>query len=166
MKALAVLNDLNFKYVTGFFIDVSTWERPIIAVIPLDEEPFMVHCELSANHVKYALDKTEILLDLNGSLAKKLGYSESDYYVRLQALFSLIQLAHPLSRKVLCNFKSSLGKKVKKISFNVINIIENDISKFNINPRALIHNLVYVFNHLRDLNTADSFFSIPDLRKC
>jgi Xaa-Pro aminopeptidase len=56
MKALAVLNSLNFKYITGFFIDVSPWERPIIAVIPLDDDPFMVHCELSANHVKYALD--------------------------------------------------------------------------------------------------------------
>jgi Xaa-Pro aminopeptidase len=56
LRALVVLNDLNVTYVSGFFVDVSTWERPIAAVIPCDEEPFMILCELSMNHVKYALE--------------------------------------------------------------------------------------------------------------
>jgi len=56
LQALAVMNNLNFVYVTGFFIDVSPWERPIVAIIPVDSDPFMIHCELSSNHVKYALE--------------------------------------------------------------------------------------------------------------
>lgn len=56
LKALAVMDNLNFVYVTGFFIDVAPWERPIVAVIPVEGDPFMIHCELSSNHVKYALE--------------------------------------------------------------------------------------------------------------
>lgn len=45
--------------------------------------------------MKYAFEKTKILLNLNGSLAIKLDYDEPDYYVRFQALFPLIERAHP-----------------------------------------------------------------------
>lgn len=56
LEALAVTNNLNLIYVTGFFLDVATWERPVIAVIPVNKEPFMIHCELSTNHVRFALE--------------------------------------------------------------------------------------------------------------
>ena len=57
IDALAVMDNLNYTYVTGFFIDVAPWERPVVAVIPVDGEPFMIHCELSTNHIKYALEQ-------------------------------------------------------------------------------------------------------------
>ena len=57
LEALAIMNNLNYTYVTGFFIDVAPWERPVVAIIPVDGEPFMIHCELSTNHIKYALEQ-------------------------------------------------------------------------------------------------------------
>jgi len=57
LEALAVMDNLNFTYVTGFFLDTAPWERPVVAVIPADGEPFMVLCELSANHVRFALEE-------------------------------------------------------------------------------------------------------------
>ncbi|KPV65248.1 MAG: Xaa-Pro dipeptidase [Candidatus Bathyarchaeota archaeon BA1] len=57
LKALVVSDVLNTIYVSGFFVDVSPWERPIATVIPLEAEPFMVLCELSINHVKFALEQ-------------------------------------------------------------------------------------------------------------
>ncbi|MBS7613563.1 aminopeptidase P family protein [Candidatus Bathyarchaeota archaeon] len=56
LKAMIILNDLNTIYVSGVFVDVSTWERPIATIIPLDDEPCMILCELSMNHVKYSLE--------------------------------------------------------------------------------------------------------------
>ncbi len=57
LEALAITDNLNFVYVTGFFIDVAPWERPVVAVIPRDGEPFMALCELSTNHVRLALEQ-------------------------------------------------------------------------------------------------------------
>ncbi|RJS88570.1 aminopeptidase P family protein, partial [Candidatus Bathyarchaeota archaeon] len=57
LEALAVMDNLNFTYVTGFFLDTAPWERPVVAVIPADGEPFMVLCELSTNHVRFALEQ-------------------------------------------------------------------------------------------------------------
>lgn len=54
LEALAITDALNFTYATGFFLDTATWERPVVAVIPVDAEPFMVLCELSTNHVRFA----------------------------------------------------------------------------------------------------------------
>jgi len=56
IEALVVLDPLNIVYTSGFFLDVATWERPVATVIPTKEEPFMVVCELSSNHVKYSLE--------------------------------------------------------------------------------------------------------------
>lgn len=53
-RALIVLNPDNFFYVSGFFLDVAPWERPVAAIIPLDAEPVLALCELSTNHVKMA----------------------------------------------------------------------------------------------------------------
>lgn len=57
LEALAVTSKPNFDYVTGFFVGTSFWERPVVAVIPLDYEPFMVLNELSTNHVEFSRNK-------------------------------------------------------------------------------------------------------------
>jgi len=53
-RALVVMNPDNFFYVSGFFLDVAPWERPVAAIIPVDAEPVLALCELSTNHVKMA----------------------------------------------------------------------------------------------------------------
>lgn len=106
--------------------------------------------------MKYALEKIEVLLDVDGFLAKQLGYSEPDYYVRLQALIPLIELAHPARRKLLNDLESGLGDKLKTISFKIIDVIEDDIIKSNINPKAILKYLVHVFSNIRDLSTNEA----------
>lgn len=56
LTALAVFHPENINYVSGFFLDVATWERPVIVVIPAQSEPFMVLNELSTNHVYGAIE--------------------------------------------------------------------------------------------------------------
>lgn len=66
LRALVVLDDLNTIYVSGFHIDVATWERPVATVIPLDVEPFMILNELSTNDIRYAQEqKTVWIKDLH-----------------------------------------------------------------------------------------------------
>jgi Xaa-Pro aminopeptidase len=57
LTALAVLGPENFLYVSGYFLDVAPWERPVAAVIPRQAEPFLVMHELSTNHVRYAAER-------------------------------------------------------------------------------------------------------------
>ncbi len=54
LAALVVLTPENFLYVSGYFLDVQPWERPVAAVVPRDGEPFLIMHELSTNHVRYA----------------------------------------------------------------------------------------------------------------
>jgi Xaa-Pro aminopeptidase len=56
LAALAVLTPENFLYVSGYFLDVQPWERPVAAIIPRDVDPFLVMHELSTNHVRYAAE--------------------------------------------------------------------------------------------------------------
>lgn len=53
LRAFIVLDELNTVYVSGYFIDISTWERPVATVIPRDEEPFQILNELSYNQMRY-----------------------------------------------------------------------------------------------------------------
>jgi len=57
LRALVVLTAENFLYVSGYFLDVQPWERPVAAVVPRDGEPFLVMHELSTNHVRYATER-------------------------------------------------------------------------------------------------------------
>lgn len=57
LAALVALVPENILYVSGFFVDVQPWERPVAAVIPRDEEPFLVLHELSTNHVRDAQER-------------------------------------------------------------------------------------------------------------
>jgi len=55
--ALAFTAPDFFQWMTNFHVDVQTWERPIIAVVPLEGEPFAVMNELSTNHVRGARER-------------------------------------------------------------------------------------------------------------
>jgi Xaa-Pro aminopeptidase len=46
-----------FQWATNFQVDVQTWERPIVVVVPLDGEPFALMNELSTNHVRGARER-------------------------------------------------------------------------------------------------------------
>jgi Xaa-Pro aminopeptidase len=56
LAALVVLTPENFLYVSGYFLDVAPWERPVAAIVPRDGDPFLVMHELSTNHVRYATE--------------------------------------------------------------------------------------------------------------
>jgi len=58
LKALMVFESLNLTYTSGFLDDTrNPAERPIVCVVPLDAEPFMVLCELSTHHALYEVEK-------------------------------------------------------------------------------------------------------------
>ena len=58
LKALMVFDSLNLIYTSGFIDDTKNpAERPIVCVVPLDAEPFMVLCELSTHHALYEVAK-------------------------------------------------------------------------------------------------------------
>lgn len=57
LMGLVVLVPENILYVSGFFVDVQPWERPVAAIIPRDDEPFLVLHELSTNHVRDAQER-------------------------------------------------------------------------------------------------------------
>ncbi len=55
--ALAVTEAANFYMLTGFHLDVRTWERPVAAVFPRKGEPFMVMNSLSTNHLRMVTER-------------------------------------------------------------------------------------------------------------
>jgi len=58
LKALMVFDSLNLTYTSGFLDDTrNPAERPIVCVVPVEAEPFMVLCELSTHHALYEIEK-------------------------------------------------------------------------------------------------------------
>ena len=58
LNALMIFDSLDLTYVSGFIDDTrNPAERPIVCVVPIDAEPFMVLCELSTNHALYEVEK-------------------------------------------------------------------------------------------------------------
>lgn len=55
--ALAFLTVDFFQWATNFHVDVQTWERPIVVVVPLDGAPFAVMNELSTNHLRGTIER-------------------------------------------------------------------------------------------------------------
>src|SRR3954464_439496 len=49
LDALAFLTSDFFQWATNFHVDVQPWERPIVAVVPRDGEPFAIMNELPPN---------------------------------------------------------------------------------------------------------------------
>ncbi|HLJ58985.1 MAG TPA: Xaa-Pro peptidase family protein [bacterium] len=56
LAALVVVTPENFLYVSGYFLDVQPWERPVAAILPRDTDPFLIMHELSTNGVRHAKD--------------------------------------------------------------------------------------------------------------
>jgi Xaa-Pro aminopeptidase len=52
LDALAFTAADFFQWATNFHVDVQTWERPIVVVVPLGGEPFALMNELSTNHLR------------------------------------------------------------------------------------------------------------------
>ncbi len=62
LKALVVTTPENFFMVSGFQLDVAPWERPVAAVIPREDDPFLVMNELSTNHLLMATDRGSLYI--------------------------------------------------------------------------------------------------------
>ncbi len=61
-RAYVVMNPDNFYYMSGFFLDVAPWERPVALVIPLQGKPFIIMNELSTNHVRMAHERGSLAI--------------------------------------------------------------------------------------------------------
>ncbi len=106
--------------------------------------------------MKYALEKTKILLDLDGELTKKLGYPEPDLYVRSQALVPLLELALLWRRKKLDEYQKGLGDSVKKLAFDVVDITDRQFKSKEAKPKSMLRYLVSIFSYIRDLTTDEA----------
>lgn len=63
LDALAFTTTDFFQWATNFHVDVQTWERPIIVVVPLDGAPFAVMNELSTNHLRGTRERGVMWVD-------------------------------------------------------------------------------------------------------
>ena len=61
--AFGVLTPENTYYVSNWQLDVEPWERPVLTVIPKDDDPFMILHELSTNHVRMARERGTVAVD-------------------------------------------------------------------------------------------------------
>ncbi len=57
LDALAFVTPDYFFYASNYFLDVAPWERPVIAVVPRNGNPFAVMHELSTNHLVMARER-------------------------------------------------------------------------------------------------------------
>src|SRR5438067_1978558 len=57
LDALAFTSSDFFQWATNLHVDVQTWERPIVAVVPRDGEAFAIMNELSTNHLRGAMER-------------------------------------------------------------------------------------------------------------
>ena len=57
LDALAFTTADFFQFATNFHTDVQPWERPIVAVVPFDGEPFAIMNELSTHHTMMAQER-------------------------------------------------------------------------------------------------------------
>jgi hypothetical protein len=107
-------------------------------------------------YMKFSYEKTLTLLDLDGDLAKKLGYKEPDDYVRQMALINLEELSNLSRRKLLNNYESGLGDRIKITSFDILETLASQIDKTQKIPKGLLIHLTRVFANIRDLNTNEA----------
>jgi Xaa-Pro aminopeptidase len=63
LDAVALSAPDFFQFATNYHVDVQTWERPIVAVLPLEGAPFTVMNELSTNHLRFAKERQTMWLE-------------------------------------------------------------------------------------------------------
>jgi Xaa-Pro aminopeptidase len=56
LDALAFTSADYFQFATNFNVDIETWERPILCVVPRNGEPFAILNELSTNHWRFGAE--------------------------------------------------------------------------------------------------------------
>ncbi|MCR9257401.1 MAG: Xaa-Pro peptidase family protein [Alphaproteobacteria bacterium] len=59
-EALAFTSPYFFQFATNFHLDVQGWERPVAAIVPRHGEPFMLMCELSTSHLRFAAERQQL----------------------------------------------------------------------------------------------------------
>lgn len=62
-EALAFTTSYFFQFATNFHLDVQTWERPVAAIVPRHGEPFVLMCELSTSHLRFAKERDQLWFD-------------------------------------------------------------------------------------------------------
>lgn len=106
--------------------------------------------------LKYALNKLQVTLDLNGTLFKEFRYYDRDFYVMANSIVPLTELAHPYRRKILKRSDSKRRDLVKALALQIVKFLKREIAQKKIRPVDVCSYLVRVFWSIRDLNTAEA----------
>jgi len=63
LDALAFASADFFQFATNFNLDVQTWERPVLAVVPRRGDPFCLLNELSTHHFRMATERGQLWVE-------------------------------------------------------------------------------------------------------
>ena len=63
LDALAFTTGDFFQYATNFHLDVQTWERPVVVVVPRNGDPFCLLNELSTHHFRMAKERDVLWIE-------------------------------------------------------------------------------------------------------
>lgn len=63
LDALAFITADFVQFATNFNLDVQTWERPVLAVVPRRGDPFGLFNELSTHHVRMAAERDQLWVE-------------------------------------------------------------------------------------------------------
>jgi hypothetical protein len=149
----------NLPDTFNYHLQVKNGEDPHLITSVRGTVPWALQKLVLTNSVEnctFGLSTALRLLDLNGSLARKLGYPEPDHYVRLQAMVPLVELAHPFRRKKLFAKIGSPKDLLKKVAFDILQETKKDIEVKGHNPRAILRRLVLLFSKIRELDTKEA----------
>jgi Xaa-Pro aminopeptidase len=63
LDALAFTTADFVQFATNFNLDVQTWERPVLSVVPRHGDPFCLFNELSTHHVRMASERDQLWVE-------------------------------------------------------------------------------------------------------
>ncbi|WFU06714.1 Xaa-Pro peptidase family protein (plasmid) [Rhizobium sp. CB3171] len=99
LDAVAFASTEFFQFATNFQTDVTTWERPILCVVPRNGAPFVVLNELSTNNWRYAHEDG------------RLWVSDTSFYAEHPVLSNRMHLVHEWPEMVAEKLRSAgLGR--------------------------------------------------------
>ncbi len=108
----------------------------------------------------------KILIDLDGSLAKKIpGFPSPNYYLRYFAIMPLLNLSYYRTRKNLNKYKPGLGDEVKNFAFAILEQTEQEIEINKYHPVNLLNQIGRLFNVIRDLDEREAKKVLYFIRK-
>ncbi|MFA5975177.1 MAG: hypothetical protein WC859_03320 [Elusimicrobiota bacterium] len=108
----------------------------------------------------FAADSAFRLVDLDGSLARALGHSRADYYVRTFALLVFASLVHPTRRQM-------LGEEyqLKQSMLDILETIDHEVKQYQITPKATVKAIVNIFLFMRDLTPDEAMKALVFFEK-